>query len=85
MFFCRELANTRPTKELKAFFALAESLPTPATLALCHMYIRIVDCENGAPFGETAIYCLIMFAASASQLRIIAPLLFSPLFHLDVI
>ena len=30
--FCRELANARPTKELKAFFALAESLPTPATL-----------------------------------------------------
>ena len=31
-FFCRELANTRPTKELKAFFAFAESLPTSATL-----------------------------------------------------
>ena len=30
--FCRELANTRPTKELKAFFALAESLPTSTTL-----------------------------------------------------
>ena len=34
MFFCRELANARPTKELKAFFAFAESLPTSATL-LC--------------------------------------------------
>ena len=31
--FCRELANTRPTKELKAFFVLAESLPTPAKLS----------------------------------------------------
>ena len=31
-FFCRELANMYPTKELKAFFALAESLPTCATL-----------------------------------------------------
>ena len=30
--FCRELANTRLTKELMAFFAPAESLPTPATL-----------------------------------------------------
>ena len=30
--FCHELANTRPTKELKAFFALAESLPTSAAL-----------------------------------------------------
>ena len=34
--FCRELANTRPTKELKAFFALAESLPTSATLYGIH-------------------------------------------------
>ena len=30
--FCRQLANTRLTKELKAFFAFAESLPTSATL-----------------------------------------------------
>ena len=30
--FCRELTNTRLTKELKAFFAFAESLPTSATL-----------------------------------------------------
>ena len=30
--FCCELANTRLTKELMAFFAPAESLPTPATL-----------------------------------------------------
>ena len=30
--FCRELANTRPTKELKTFFAFAESLLTSATL-----------------------------------------------------
>ena len=29
---CRELANTRPTKELKAFFAFAKSLPTSAAL-----------------------------------------------------
>ena len=35
--FCRELANTRPTKELKAFFALSESLPTSATLFLNKM------------------------------------------------
>ena len=28
----RNFANTRPTKKLKAFFALAESLPTFATL-----------------------------------------------------
>ena len=30
--FCCKLANTHPTKELKAFFAFAESLPTSATL-----------------------------------------------------
>ena len=30
--FCRKLANMRPTKELKAFFAFTESLPTSATL-----------------------------------------------------
>ena len=30
--FCRELENTRPTKELKAFFAFTESQPTSATL-----------------------------------------------------
>ena len=30
--FCRELANTRLTKELNAFIASAESLPTSATL-----------------------------------------------------
>ena len=30
--FCRELTNRRPTKELKASFAFAESLPTSATL-----------------------------------------------------
>ena len=29
---CRELENTRPTKELKAFFALTKSQPTSATL-----------------------------------------------------
>ena len=31
-FFCRDLANTQLTKELEAFFAFAESLPTFATL-----------------------------------------------------
>ena len=30
--FCRELASTRLTKELKTFFAFAESLLTSATL-----------------------------------------------------
>ena len=30
--FCGKIANTHPTKELKAFFAFAESLPTSATL-----------------------------------------------------
>ena len=30
--FCRELENTRPTKESKAFFAFTESQPTSATL-----------------------------------------------------
>ena len=30
--FCRKLANTRLTKELMAFFAPAESLPTHVTL-----------------------------------------------------
>ena len=29
--FCCELGNARPTKELKAFFAFAENLPTSAT------------------------------------------------------
>ena len=33
-FFCRKLANTRLTKKIMAFFAPAESLPSPATLAL---------------------------------------------------
>jgi len=32
-FFSRKLAITLLTKELKAFFAFAESLPTSATLA----------------------------------------------------
>ena len=34
MFFCSELATTRPTKELKAFFAFAECLLTSATLGV---------------------------------------------------
>ena len=47
--FCRELANMRPTKELKSFLALAESLPTPATLSTdtnieIHKYLD--HCEN---------------------------------------
>ena len=40
--FCRKLANTRPTKELKAFFALAESLPTSATLGLEYFSNKIL-------------------------------------------
>ena len=35
--FCRKFANTRLTKELMAFFAPAESLPTPATLPQCSL------------------------------------------------
>ena len=48
--FCRELANTRLTKELKAFFALAESLPTSATLMMGHCY------DNDMTYGMTIHY-----------------------------
>ena len=40
-FFCRKLANTRSTKDLKASFAFTESLPTFATLFLAHGRYRI--------------------------------------------
>ena len=36
MFFCRKLANTRPTNELNVFFAFAERLPTSVNLDRGH-------------------------------------------------
>ena len=40
--FCREFVNTRSTKELNAFFAFGESLPTSATLAVAVVVVVVV-------------------------------------------
>ena len=39
--FCREFVNTRSTKELNAFFAFGESLPTSATLAVAVVVVVV--------------------------------------------
>ena len=54
-FFCRELANMRQQKELKAFFAFAQSLQTSATLvASIAIILTTIFCQNESYW---VLYC----------------------------
>ena len=59
MFLSRKFANTRSTKALRDYFALAESQPTCATLEGLHFQNFSVSSRQGGrswrPFGERKI------------------------------
>ena len=69
--FCCKLANMHPTKELKAFFAFDESLPTSATLK-SSIFLK-QTCEfNSLAWSKFYTYNQVHFACIQSRYKYLA-------------